>query len=72
MRKIIDAFCFPNGSLSEREIVFAGKEYKYAFTTEQTYPTIGGNLLAIPRIAQSDDYWCNLAKIAGTWNWLKR
>ena len=70
--KEINTFSYPNGSLSEREISAVGEDYKFAFTTEQAYPKVGGNPLTIPRIAQTNDYWSNLAKIAGTWIWLRK
>jgi len=57
---------------SEREVEAVKKEYETAFTTEQDYPKRGGNLLRIPRIAQANDYWSNLAKITGTWKWIKK
>lgn len=72
LEKKIDSFSYPNGSFTDREITAVGKYYDYAFTTEQTYPVIGDSLLTIPRIAQTNDYWSNLAKIAGTWEWIKK
>lgn len=70
--KKITSFSYPNGDFSEREVEAVKKEYETAFTTEQNYPKRGGNPLRIPRIAQANDYWSNLAKITGTWKWIKK
>lgn len=66
--KEIIAFSYPNGSLSNREVGATGKYYACAFTTVSDYPTVGCNKLLIPRVALTDDYWSNLAKIVGGWN----
>ena len=47
------------------------KYYSCAFSTIQSYPQVGGDLYEIPRIALTNDYWTNLAKIVGTWRLLK-
>lgn len=66
--KEITAFSYPNGSLTNREVDAARKYYDCAFTTVSDYPTIGCDKMLIPRIALTDDYWSNLAKIVGGWN----
>lgn len=66
--KEITAFSYPNGSLTNREVEAVRKYYDCAFTTESNYPTIGCDKMLIPRIALTDDYWSNLAKIVGGWN----
>lgn len=70
--KEIDKFSYPNGSYTQREKDYVKKYYKCAFSTIQSYPTVGGNLYEIPRIALTDDYWSNLAKIVGTWSLIRR
>lgn len=64
----ITAFSYPNGSLTNREVEAVRRYYDCAFTTESNYPTIGCDKMLIPRIALTDDYWSNLAKIVGGWN----
>lgn len=66
--KEITAFSYPNGSLTNREVEAVRRYYDCAFTTESNYPTIGCDKMLIPRIALTDDYWSNLAKIVGGWN----
>lgn len=66
--KEITAFSYPNGSLTNREVEAVRKYYDCAFTTESNYPTIGCDKMLIPRVALTDDYWSNLAKIVGGWN----
>lgn len=73
--KEIFAFSYPNGSLSQREIVAVKKYYRCAVTTEEKYPHVGCDPYQIPRIVQNDEYWANLARIKGTWKvveWLKK
>ena len=65
--KEIFAFSYPNGSLTNREVEAARKYYKCAVTTEEKYPKVGCDLLQIPRIVQTEDYWTNLARIKGMW-----
>lgn len=72
LNKEIYAFCYPNGSFEEREVSFTKKYYKYAFSTIQDFPQINSNLYTIPRIALTDDYWSNLAKISGGWKVFKQ
>lgn len=66
--KDITAFSYPNGSLTNREVEAVRKYYDCAFTTESNYPAIGCDKMLIPRVALTDDYWSNLAKIVGGWN----
>lgn len=66
--KEITAFSYPNGSLTNREVEAVRRYYDCAFTTESNYPTIGCDKMLIPRVALTDDYWSNLAKIVGGWN----
>lgn len=70
--KKINAFCYPNGSVSEREIKKASELYDYAFSVIQDTPRVKGDLYTIPRCALTDDYWSNLAKIIGAWNRIKK
>ena len=72
LQKDISSFSYPNGSLTEREVLMARKIYKSAYTTEANYPHQGCDMMKIPRIAQANDYWSNLAKIVGTWQWIKK
>ena len=69
--KQVDKFSYPNGSYSVREKDIVKKYYSCAFSTIQAYPKVGGDLYEIPRIALTDDYWSNLAKIVGTWQLLR-
>lgn len=64
----IDKFSYPNGSYTQREKEFVQKYYECAFSTIQSYPLVGGDLYEIPRIALSNEYWSNLAKIVGSWS----
>ena len=68
--KPVDKFSYPNGSYSMREKENVKKYYNCAFSTIQSYPKVGGDLYEIPRIALTNDYWSNLAKIVGTWGLL--
>lgn len=68
--KPIDKFSYPNGSYRMREKENVKKYYSCAFSTIQSYPQVGGDLYEIPRIALTDDYWSNLAKIVGAWKLL--
>jgi len=70
--KEIDKFSYPNGSYTQREKDYVKKYYKCAFSTIQSYPAVGGDLYEIPRIALTDDYWSNLAKIVGAWSLIRR
>lgn len=69
LKKDVQWFCFPNGSLTEREIKIAQKYYKGAFSTIQDEPKVGGDIYKIPRYALNDDYWVNLAMMIGIWKW---
>lgn len=69
LKKDVQWFCFPNGSLTEREIRIAQKYYKGAFSTIQDVPKVGGDVYKIPRYALNDDYWVNLAMMIGIWKW---
>lgn len=64
----VDKFSYPNGSYTQREKDYVQKYYSCAFSTIQSYPLVGGDLYEIPRIALSNEYWCNLAKIVGSWS----
>lgn len=66
--KEITAFSYPNGSLTNREVEAVRRYYDCAFTTESAYPTVGCDKMLIPRVALTDDYWSNLAKIVKGWN----
>lgn len=44
----------------------------YSFSTIQGYPMHGSSEYEIPRIALTDDYWPNLAKIVGIWHVIRR
>ena len=67
LSKKINAFSYPNGSLTEREVNLARIYYECAFTTEEEYPEPGCDLFTIPRIVQTNDYWTNLARIEQMW-----
>lgn len=69
---IINKLSYPNGSYENREKVCASKYYECAFSTIQGYPIQGGDLYSIPRIALTDEYWPNLAKINGIWHFVRR
>lgn len=68
----IEYFSYPNGSFGEREIEAARKHYKCAFTTEQKYPAKTDDLMLIPRIALTGQYYRNLLKIFRIWQPMKR
>lgn len=67
----IEAFSYPNGNFSNREIEAVKKAgYKMAFTTEYTPVQINHtNLYRIPRMAMNTygGYYENLSKILGIW-----
>ncbi|MFQ6928453.1 MAG: polysaccharide deacetylase family protein [Parabacteroides merdae] len=67
----IEAFSYPNGNFSNREIEAVKKAgYKMAFTTEYTPIQINHtNLYRIPRMAMNTcgGYYENLSKILGIW-----
>ena len=71
LSKEIDAFCYPNGSLTSREIEMVKKHYRCAFSTIQDYPRVGGDLYTIPRYALTDNYGSNLAKMLGVWKLIR-
>lgn len=66
--KDVRYFCFPNGSLTQREMDKVAEYYDCAFSTIQANPQVGGDLYAIPRYALTGNYWSNLAKIIGAWS----
>ena len=68
----IDFFSYPNGSLGEREIKASRKYYKCAFTTQQKYPSQTDDLMLIPRIALTGQYYRNLLKIFKIWQPVKK
>lgn len=70
--KEIRYFCYPNGSLTQRETEKVKEYYECAFSTIQANPKVGGDLFAIPRYALTDNYWSNLAKIIGVWALIKK
>lgn len=72
LNKKIQFFSYPNGSLTSREVEYAARYYKCAFTTVSSYPSKNSDLMQVPRIALSNDYWGNLAKIAGTWSFIDK
>lgn len=72
LSKKINVFSFPNGSYSSREIDSAKKYYECAFTTVSDFPFVGTSLMEIPRIALTDGYWSNLAKILGMWRYIDK
>ena len=67
----IEAFSYPNGNFSNREIEAVKKAgYKMAFTTEYIPIQINHtNLYRIPRMAMNTygGYYENLSKILGIW-----
>lgn len=68
----IEYFSYPNGSLSEREVESTRKYYKCAFTTEQKYPAKTDDLMLIPRIALTGQYYRNILKIFRIWQPVKK
>jgi peptidoglycan/xylan/chitin deacetylase (PgdA/CDA1 family) len=70
VNKNITKFSYPNGSYTQREKDCVKKYYTCAFSTIQSYPAIGCDLYEIPRIALTNDYWSNLAKIVGAWKFI--
>ena len=68
LEKPVRYFCYPNGSLTQRELDRAKVYYDCAFSTLQANPQAGGDRYAIPRYALTDNYWSNLAKIIGAWS----
>jgi peptidoglycan/xylan/chitin deacetylase (PgdA/CDA1 family) len=68
----IKYFSYPNGSLSEREVEVAKNNYQCAFTTEQKYPDKNDDLMLIPRIALTGQYYRNLLKIFKIWQPIKK
>lgn len=71
LEKDIEVFCYPNGSLTNREIDIAKKYFKCAFSTIQDYPRVGGDLYTIPRYALTNNFGSNLAKMLGVWKWIR-
>ena len=67
LSKEINAFSYPNGSLTEREVNRTKQYYTCAFSTIQGYPKAGDDLYMIKRISLTNNYWSNLAKITGGW-----
>lgn len=68
LNKDVYAFSYPNGTLNEREINAVKQYYRCAFTTKSGDPEFNSNPYLIKRIALTNDYWSNLAKITGGWN----
>ena len=68
----IEYFSYPNGSLGEREIKAARNYYKCAFTTKQKYPSQTDDIMLIPRIALTGQYYRNLLKIFKIWQPIKK
>lgn len=68
----IEYFSYPNGSLGEREVESTRNHYKCAFTTEQKCPAKTDDLMLIPRIALTGQYYRNLLKIFRIWQPIKR
>lgn len=72
LNKPVQSFSYPNGSYSQRELQEVSKIYDCSFSTIQGYPMHGSSEYEIPRIALTDDYWPNLAKIVGIWHVIRR
>ena len=70
--KEVFAFSYPNGSLSQREIIATKKYYKLAFTTEQNNISSSNDLSLLPRYALTGNYFRDLLKMYGIWKWIKR
>ena len=68
----IYAFSYPNGSYGEREVIEASKYYNCAFSTEAKYPMIGDDIMQIPRIALTGQFYRNIIKIYRLWQPLKK
>lgn len=68
----IFAFSYPNGSYGEREVIEASKYYNCAFSTKAKYPAIGDDLMQIPRIALSGNFYRNILKIYRLWQPFKK
>lgn len=66
------AFSYPNGSLSNREVIAASKYYKLAFTTDQRHISLDDSPLLLPRVALTGDYYRDLLKIWGIWPFVKK
>ena len=68
----IFAFSYPNGSLSDREVIAVSKVYTIAFTVEQRHIKMMDNIILLPRVALAGDYYKDLLKIYGIWPAIKR
>ncbi len=69
--KEVWAFSYPNGSLTEREVLACKSIYRMAFTTEQRHISLYDNPYLLPRIALTGDFLRDLLKIYGIWPIIK-
>ena len=67
----VDAFSYPNGSLSKREVDAAKKFYSLAFSTEQDNIHRNSDRYLLPRYALTGNYYKDLLKLYGIWSRLK-
>lgn len=70
--KPCDAFSYPNGSLTKRDVEAVRRYYKVAFTTEQRNPNPNDDLALVPRIGVTCSPIRDQLKLWGIWPWLKK
>ena len=67
-----NAFSYPNGSLTSREVDACKRYYKLAFTTEQRHIKLSDDLFLLPRYALTGQYYRDLLKVWGVWKWIRK
>lgn len=68
----VDYFSYPNGSYGEREVEMARGTYKMAFTTDLRYITLKEDIMALPRIEVTGDYFRDKLKFYNIWPIIRR
>lgn len=71
-KRRVYAFSYPNGSLTQREMLASKKYYEIAFTTEMRHISKDDNPFLLPRVALTGDFYRDLLKISGIWKYIKK
>lgn len=67
-----EAFSYPNGSLTQRDVEAVRRVYKIAFSVEQRKPRPDDDLMLVPRIGVTCSPLRDQLKICGLWPKLKK
>ena len=70
--KPCNAFSYPNGLFTPRDVEIVRKVYDIAFSVEQRKPQPNDDLMLVPRISVTCDPLRDQLKIWGVWPWIKK